>query len=189
MPTTPFYINGPSLSSSTAVFDDAALTTPSPNGFYSDGIVSREQIDGVLLPEQICTACCHDLCSGWTASALIGTVTIRYTSCADQEVIDYIITGPFDETLCVVYGTTPEIIFGKASLVQSQSCGCCTQDCNTYRIFGIAGSATVQYIDCAGVQQTNTFTVSDTLFNVKNNTTPIVTAGTGFIGFYGCGTE
>lgn len=185
----PFYINGPSLSSATSVFDDAGLTTPSANGFYSDGIVSREQIDGILLPQQICTACCSDPCSSWTVTALIGTVTIRYTSCAQQAVIDYTVTGPFDETLCVVNGSIPQIIFGKASLTQSQSCGCCTQDCNTYRIFGIIGYAVVQYVDCSNVQQTNTYTVSDTLFNVKNNTTPIVIEGTGFIGFYGCGVE
>jgi len=183
--TQPFYINGPSLSSSTAVFDDAALTICSPNGFYSDGIVTREQVDCVLLPEQICTACCSDPCSGWTITALLGTVTVRYESCAEQAVDEQTFTGPFDESLCVVYGTTPDIIFGKADLVHIQDCGCCSQECNTYRAFGISGSVTISYIDCLGVEQTDTFS-TETFFCCKNNTTPTVISGTGFIGFGSC---
>lgn len=52
-----YYLNGPSLGSSTAVFLDAALTTLAPDGFYSDGVNSREQVGGVLLPQQICQSC------------------------------------------------------------------------------------------------------------------------------------
>lgn len=186
--TQPFYINGPSLSSSTAVFDNAALTVCSPNGFYSDGIVTREQLDCVLLPEQICTACCSDPCSAWTITALLGTVTVRYESCTDQQVVENTFTGPFDESLCVVYGTTPDIIFGKANLVQTQNCGCCIQECNTYQLFGIVGSVTISYTDCFGVVREDIYTpFSGTLVNVKNNTTPTVVSGIGFIGFYQCG--
>jgi hypothetical protein len=186
--TQPFYINGPSLSSSTAVFDDAALTICSPDGFYSDGIVTRQQIDCVLLPEQICTACCSDPCSGWNITSLSGTTTVSFESCRDQAVVEETFTGPFDEDLCVVYGTIPEIISGKASLVERQDCGCCIQDCNTYRVFGISGSVTISYIDCLGVEQTDTFT-TETFFCCKNNTTPTVISGTGFIGFEACGCE
>lgn len=185
--TEPFYINGPSLSSSTAVFLDAELATCAPNGFYSDGIVSREQVDCVLLPEQICEACCSDPCSGWNITTLIGTVTVRYESCSAQAIVEQTFTGPFDEDLCVVYGTIPEIIFGKASLTQRQSCGCCTQNCNTYQTFGVVGSVTISYIDCDGLENIETFTGDDQGFCVKNNTTPIVTAGTGFFSFYSCG--
>lgn len=56
MPTT-YYINGPTLSSSTAVFTDAAMTTCAPNGYYADGPIVRQQIDCVLLPEQECPFC------------------------------------------------------------------------------------------------------------------------------------
>lgn len=51
------FLNGPTLSSSTAVFTDAALTTCAPDGFYSDGSVVREQVDCVLLPPVICPSC------------------------------------------------------------------------------------------------------------------------------------
>lgn len=185
MPAEPFYINGPSLSSSTAVFLDAALTTCAPDGFYSDGIVSREQVDCALLPEQICTACCSDPCSGWTISTLIGTVTFQYDSCALQQTVTTTLTGPFDESLCVMYGTTPIITFGKASLVHAQDCGCCVDDCNTYKIKA-STPTTVSYIDCLGVEQTNTTSV-DLLICCKTNTTPNVISGTGIILFESCG--
>ena len=52
-----YYLNAPSLGSATAVFDDAALTTFALDGFYSDGLISREQVSGVLLPQQTCPSC------------------------------------------------------------------------------------------------------------------------------------
>ena len=184
--TQPFYINGPSLSSSTAVFDDAALTICSPDGFYSDGIVTREQVDCVLLPEQICTACCSDPCSGWTITALLGTVTVRYESCTDQAVVEQTFTGPFDESLCVVYGTTPDIIFGKADLVHYQNCGCCIQECNTYTAHATSGSIDVSYINCGGVESSFTLPSGTANFCCKSNTTPVITSGIGYIGFRFC---
>jgi hypothetical protein len=56
MPTT-FYLDGTTLSDSTAVYTDAALTTCATDGFYSDGIVSRELVSCVLQPEVVCAAC------------------------------------------------------------------------------------------------------------------------------------
>ena len=53
----PYYLNAPSLGTATAVFDDAALTTFALDGFYSDGLISREQVSGVLLPQQTCPSC------------------------------------------------------------------------------------------------------------------------------------
>ena len=52
-----YYINAPSLGSATAVFTDSALTTCALDGFYSDGVISREQVDCVLLPQQTCPSC------------------------------------------------------------------------------------------------------------------------------------
>lgn len=52
-----YYLNGPSLGSSTAIFSDAALTTLAPDGFFSDGLIVREQVLGVLLPQQTCDGC------------------------------------------------------------------------------------------------------------------------------------
>lgn len=52
-----YYLNAPTLASSTAVFTDATLTVCAPDGFYSDGTISREQVNCVLLPQQVCPNC------------------------------------------------------------------------------------------------------------------------------------
>lgn len=60
-----YYINGPALESSTAVFLDAGLSMIAPDGFYSDGVNSREQVSGVLLPQQTCEECIPSIpCGG-----------------------------------------------------------------------------------------------------------------------------
>jgi hypothetical protein len=52
-----YYLNAPSLASATSVFSNAGLTTLAADGFYSDGVISREQVSGVLLPQQSCPSC------------------------------------------------------------------------------------------------------------------------------------
>jgi hypothetical protein len=52
-----YFLNGPTLSSATAVFTDAALSTCAPDGFYSDGTIVREQVSCSLLPEVTCPSC------------------------------------------------------------------------------------------------------------------------------------
>jgi len=53
-----YYINGTTLSNSTAVFTDAALTTCAPDGFYADGSgISRNQVSCVLGSIQSCPEC------------------------------------------------------------------------------------------------------------------------------------
>lgn len=57
MATSSYFLNAPSLGSATAVFTDATLLTLAADGFYSDGVISREQVSGVLLPQQTCPSC------------------------------------------------------------------------------------------------------------------------------------
>ena len=52
-----YYLNGPSLGSATAVFTDAALTVCAADGFYSEGVIVREQVSCILLPQQTCLSC------------------------------------------------------------------------------------------------------------------------------------
>lgn len=71
-----YYLNGPNLATSTAVFLDAAFTTCAPDGFYSDGNIVREQVGCVLLPQVECPSCasaCNDLIS---AQASIGSARL-----------------------------------------------------------------------------------------------------------------
>ena len=53
----PYYINAPTLSSATAVYDDPQLTTCAADGYYKEGSVVRQQVGCVLLPEQSCPFC------------------------------------------------------------------------------------------------------------------------------------
>ena len=58
MPTSAtYYLNGPTLGSSTAIFLNSGLTVIAPDGFYSDGVTSRELLDGILLPPSTCNSC------------------------------------------------------------------------------------------------------------------------------------
>lgn len=52
-----YYINAPTLSAATAVFDDPAMTICSADGFYADGPIVRQQVGCVLLPPQECPFC------------------------------------------------------------------------------------------------------------------------------------
>jgi hypothetical protein len=52
-----YYLNAPSLGSATAVFYDAALTLCAADGYYSDGLITREQVGCVLLPQEDCPFC------------------------------------------------------------------------------------------------------------------------------------
>ena len=56
VPST-YYLNGTSLADSTAVFTDSELTILADDGWYSDGEISRQQLSGVLLPQQNCPTC------------------------------------------------------------------------------------------------------------------------------------
>ena len=70
-----YYINGTTLSNSTAVFTDAALTTCAPDGFYADGSgISRNQISCVLGPIQNCPECLEE-CNTGPLSATTGQGT------------------------------------------------------------------------------------------------------------------
>ncbi|QGH72903.1 MAG: hypothetical protein [Podoviridae sp. ctrTa16] len=52
-----YYLNGASLGSSTSIFINPELTILGADGFYSDGVIVREQSGGILLPQQPCPSC------------------------------------------------------------------------------------------------------------------------------------
>lgn len=71
--STVFYINGPSLAASTAIFDDAEMTICAADGFYSDGLITRQQVGCLLLPAQACPNCdIYELSSSTTATTTSG---------------------------------------------------------------------------------------------------------------------
>lgn len=52
-----YYLNGPSLSTATGIFTDVNLTTCAPDGWYSDGVISRQLAGCKLLAQQNCPDC------------------------------------------------------------------------------------------------------------------------------------
>ena len=57
MPIVNIFYDSLSFSTATDVWDDAALTTPSADGWYSELGIYREKVSGVLGPVQICPSC------------------------------------------------------------------------------------------------------------------------------------
>lgn len=57
------YLNGPTLATSTAVYQDSNLSIPAPDGYYSNGTIVRQWLAGVLLPPQSCPSCAQP-CGG-----------------------------------------------------------------------------------------------------------------------------
>lgn len=55
--TQTYYLDGTDLSTSSSIYLDIAQTTCAPDGFYSDGVIVREQVNCGLLPAQPCPNC------------------------------------------------------------------------------------------------------------------------------------
>jgi hypothetical protein len=58
-----YYLDGTTLTNSTSIFSDVNLSICAPDGFYSDGVISRELSGCVLLPQQVCGTCAQP-CDG-----------------------------------------------------------------------------------------------------------------------------
>lgn len=52
-----YYLDGIDLSDATSVYTDVQLTTLASDGWYSNGVIAREQIGGVLQAEETCDDC------------------------------------------------------------------------------------------------------------------------------------
>lgn len=57
MPILTYYIDSSDLESATSVYLNEDLTVLAPDGYYSNGTISRNQVDGILLPSQTCPSC------------------------------------------------------------------------------------------------------------------------------------
>lgn len=83
-----YYLNAPSLGSATVVFTDNTLSTCAADGFYSDGVIVREQVNCVLLPQQICPFCdgvSYNCVSGICVDPLDGSGT--YATLAECQAV------------------------------------------------------------------------------------------------------
>lgn len=57
------YFNAPTFSEATTVYDDALLSTVSIDGYYSDEVVTRYQLSGVLGINETCPTCVSYPCT------------------------------------------------------------------------------------------------------------------------------
>lgn len=78
-----FYIDGPTLATATAVFDDVDLTICATDGFYSDGVVVRQQVNCVLNPVQNCPSCSIPCTQGVSASGGTGIYELTFSTGGD----------------------------------------------------------------------------------------------------------
>lgn len=53
----PYFLDGDTLLTSTAVYSNSTLTVCAPDGWYSDGAFVRQQVSCVLLPAVPCSGC------------------------------------------------------------------------------------------------------------------------------------
>ena len=88
-----YFLNAADLASATAVYLDSLLSLIAPDDFYSNEIISRQQLGGVLLPAEVCDCGdCLDCVSG--LPILIGTQ--EWTNC-NLDVITYSNGDPIPE--------------------------------------------------------------------------------------------
>lgn len=52
-----FFLDAASLGAASSIYLDNSLTVCAPDGYYSDGVITRQQVGCVLLPEEICPEC------------------------------------------------------------------------------------------------------------------------------------
>lgn len=81
-----YYLDAATLALATTVYDNAALTVASADGYYADGSIVRQQINGVLQAAANCPSCTVSACrtvvtgsypvSGGASSSCSGTITV-----------------------------------------------------------------------------------------------------------------
>ena len=52
-----YYLDAPSLGSASVIYANSSLSVIAADGFYSDGVIVREQVSGALLPQVSCPTC------------------------------------------------------------------------------------------------------------------------------------
>ena len=52
-----YYLDSSTLGGATSIYMDDQLTICAPDGYYSDGVITREQVSCLLLPQQACESC------------------------------------------------------------------------------------------------------------------------------------
>jgi hypothetical protein len=191
-----YYLNGPSLSSATAVFTDAELTICAPDGYYSDGVIARQQVGCSLLPSEVCPSCGADCDQAFEYRGPLGVyqvaVNLGNTSSSTGAVLikiatDDPATGFIFEYDGVIYNTFSSQTQGlltaplnKANFVGVTDCGITGVlfDLDLYRYsqaigdFGLTGDTFAFGVTAAQVNMTATNPSGMILVIPKTDATP-----------------
>lgn len=184
-----YYINGVDLSSSTAVFLDAALSICAPDGYYSDGTIVRRQISCALVSSETCPNCCTETCSLWNFKSVFGAFTVSFQDCYTGDTLEVTYPDPTDIDICVVYGSTPSLVSGDADLTLKKECGCCDgYVCNSWTLScGVGEIGSFFYYDCNGYPATISLNSGDEFVVCSlDGTQPQLVNGSGSILFESC---
>ena len=109
----------PDFASAISVYSDSSLLTLAPDGFYSDGIISRQQVGGFLLTSVACSSTCP--CVTYEAVAGGTGGVVYYTDCIGASTFTNVLAG---ETIdfCAKEGSITSITGGVTVSLISTSC-------------------------------------------------------------------
>jgi hypothetical protein len=184
MPTTspqPWFINADTFADATCIFVDSSLSICAENGFYSDGVITRELVDCLLLPATPCEICCTNPCSRWRfTSTSEAELIVEYYSCETLTGEKATVAPFFSSAFCVLKDTIPFITDGNGTVELDLYCGCCDNDfpCPSWSIgLGALPFVTVSYINCEGNSVTETFNTETGICALYGTTPEILTVG------------
>lgn len=153
-----YYYDGTSFGLATKLYTDASLTTPAPNGWYSQGgIVRQVSGGGLLLAAQPCPSCIYACNSPAIDATIFGhyTVTVDVGTSVGAVLAEFYVESPMMAAKC-----TWEYNGITASEYSSQTRGYCEGLLGDENIGGInnaTGSGTTDYTGTNFVNSGNTF--------------------------------
>lgn len=110
-----YYLDGEDLQSATAVYTDATLLTKAADGWYSIGGFVRQQIDGLLQANVLCTSCPLDCATSLVMDTTSGfyTVPIDLGASTGAVVVDIFVSS-FPNGVKIEYdGTTYNAVYSE----------------------------------------------------------------------------
>ena len=165
-----YYYDGLNFATCTSVYDDPALTVVSADGWYSQGGIFRQMLNGVLLAATNCPSCAIPCGSAINGNGGFGVyrATLDFGNSVGAAIINFNVgnndnpipdkmTWTFDGTTASEYssvlGGYLSGYIGAADVDSSNNFGCsCCSDCNT-GIYGNNGISTQNGSN--GVSQAN----------------------------------
>lgn len=112
MPIATYYMDSSSFTDASTLYLDEELTIVAPNGYYSNGSVSRYQLDGILLPEEVCPNCSGGVSSilsffKYASGEFIFKLSVPISS---DIIITYAAVTGYPDTICSLESTESDVL-------------------------------------------------------------------------------